>query len=290
MMIERAIEKAKEMYRARVASEAKSLPQAPLASPETGRPAQASLEPQAGESPIQEYREFSRIRLDAATCERNRILLESNNQSELARADASYRVLRSRVQNRIGTGKFSCIGITSPGPSEGKTVTSLNLAISLVREKQRPVFLLDLDLRNPSVLKYLGASAPVQLSQFFFRAAAADEVLFATGIEMLFVAGNRLPVEGASELLASQRLDELIAYIRGRSPHALIIIDLPPVISTDEALKVAPRVDAMFLVVSESKTRRDALERSLGLLSDVKIAGIILNRSPESVGQYYYGN
>jgi Mrp family chromosome partitioning ATPase len=145
-------------------------------------------------------------------------------------------------------------------------------------------------MRNPSVLSYLGASVPVQLSQFFFKAATPEDVLFATGIEMLVVAGNRQPIEGASELLASQRLDELIAYIRGRSPNALIIIDLPPVVSTDEALKVAPRVDAMFLVVSESKTRRDALERSLGLLSDVKIAGIILNRSPESVGQYYYGN
>ncbi len=282
MIIERALEKAKEMYRTRAAAETQSPQQAPSAPPEALAPALVR--------PDQQYREFSHIKLDATTCERNRILLEWNAQSELARADAAYRLLRSRVQNRIGTGKCSCIGITSPGPGEGKTVTSLNLAISLVREKQRPVYLLDLDMRNPSVLSYLGASVPVQLSQFFFKAATPEDVLFATGIDMLVVAGNRQPVEGASELLASQRLDELIGYIRGRSPNALIIIDLPPVISTDEALKVAPRVDAMFLVVSESKTRRDALERSLGLLSDAKIAGIILNRSPESVGQYYYGN
>jgi len=290
MIIERAIEKAKEMYRARAAADAKLAQQATPVPPEGIAPVVPHPDRQPVEPSIQQYREFSRIKLDAATCERNRILWEWTGQSELGRADAAYRVLRSRIQNRIGIGKGSCIGITSPGPAEGKTVTSLNLAISLVREKQRPVFLLDLDMRNPSVLKYLGASVPVQLSQFFFEAAAPEEVLFATGIEMLVVAGNRQPVEGASELLASQRLDELIAYIRGRSPNALIIIDLPPVISTDEALKVAPRVDTMFLVVSESKTRRDALERSLSLLSDVKIAGIILNRSPESVGQYYYGN
>jgi Mrp family chromosome partitioning ATPase len=290
MIIERAIEKAKEMYRARAAAEAQPAQQAPAAPPDAGRPAQVRPDQQAGEQPIQPYREFSRVKLDAATCERNRILLEWTAQSELARADAAYRVLRSRVQNRIGTGKCSCIGITSPGPGEGKTVTALNLAISMVREKQRPVFLLDLDMRNPSVLNYLGAAVPVQISQFFLKAAAPEEVLFATDIDMLVIAGNRQPIEGASELLASHGLDDLISHIRGRSPNALIIIDLPPVISTDEALKVAPRVDAMFLVVSEGKTRRDALERSLGLLSDAKIAGIILNRSPESVGQYYYGN
>lgn len=282
MIIERALEKAKELYRARATAEAQTAQQAPSAPPEALAPALVR--------PDRQYREFSRIKLDAATCERNRILLDWNAQSELARADAAYRLLRSRVQSRIGTGKGSCFGITSPGPGEGKTVTSLNVAISVAREKLRPIYLLDLDMHNPSVLKYLGASVPVQLSQFFFKAAAPEEVLFATGIEMLVVAGNCQPVEGASELLARQRLDELIAYIRGRSPDALIIIDLPPVISTDEALKVAPSLDAMFLVVSESKTRRDALERSLSLLSDVKLAGIILNRSPESIGQYYYGN
>ena len=84
-------------------------------------------------------------------------------------------------------------------------------------------------------------------------------MLFATSVENLVIAGNRDAVQGASELLATPRLDELIQHIKLRSPGALILTDLPPVLSTDEALVVAPRMDAMFLVVSEGITRRDSL-------------------------------
>jgi Mrp family chromosome partitioning ATPase len=90
-------------------------------------------------------------------------------------------------------------------------------------------------------------------------------------------------------LLASTRLEELLQYVRGRSPGALVIIDLPPVLSTDEALVVAPRTDAMYLVVSEGVTRRDGLARSVDMLSDFTVAGIILNRSTEVLGADYYG-
>jgi Mrp family chromosome partitioning ATPase len=69
----------------------------------------------------------------------------------------------------------------------------------------------------------------------------------------------------------------------------LILIDLPPVLSTDEALVVAPRADAMFLVVAEGVTRRDGLAKAIDLLSDFTVGGVILNRSSEQMGGDYYG-
>lgn len=289
MIIQRALEKAKEMYRAREAAQGQTARESPAVSARAPNSAVVRKEPRPHEPPSRAYLELKRVRLDATECERNRILVEQEGESELSRAEPAYRVLRSRVQHRMNAGNHSCIGITSPGPAEGKTITAINLAISVVREKQRPVFLLDLDMRNPSVLKYLGATLPVQISQFLSNEIAPEEVLFATNIEMLVVAGNSQAIVGGSELLANHRLDELIAYIRRKSPDALIIVDLPPVTSTDEAIKVGPRVDAMFMVVSEGKTRRDALARGLSLLSDFNVAGIILNQSSENVGHYYYG-
>jgi Mrp family chromosome partitioning ATPase len=153
------------------------------------------------------------------------------------------------------------------------------------------VYLLDLDMRNPSVCSYVGVQPPRPLADYFLTDIDPGEVLFATDIENLVIAGNLRPIPGASELLASGRLDELLTHIRRRSPTALIIIDLPPVMSTDETLVVAPRADAIFLVVSEGKTRRDLLERSANLLSDFNMRGVILNRSGENLSEddYEYG-
>lgn len=235
------------------------------------------------------FAELQRIEFDAQACERNHILLTEVKTGDAARADAAYRLLRGRVQQQIRANGWSCIGFTSPGPGEGKTVTTLNLAICIAREKQRPIYLLDLDMRSPSVLDYVGVEPPRSLAGYFSEDQPADQVLFSTSIENLMIGGNREAVPNASELLATPRLERLLAYIRRRSPNALIILDLPPVMSTDEALVVAPRTDAMFVVVSEGRTRRDALKRAIDLLGDFTVAGVILNRSGEDVGGDYYG-
>ncbi len=235
------------------------------------------------------YPDFERVEFDSTACTKNHVLVTEEQLVDAGRAAAAYRLMRSRVLHRVKAGGWSCVGITSPGPGEGKTVTTLNLAISIAREQQRMVYLLDLDMRNASVLERIGVRTPRALSQFFTDNLTPDEVLFATGVPNLVIAGNRESVPSASELLASERLDELLRHIRRRSKGALILIDLPPVLSTDEALVVAPRTDAMFLVVAEGVTRRTGLQRALGLLGDFNLAGIILNRSSEDLGTDHYG-
>ena len=249
---------------------------------------QDTLSSESGAGP-EEFAALERVDFDAAIGEAHHVLVQDQATDAAARADAAYRMLRGRVLNRIRTSNWSCVGISSPGPGEGKTVTTLNLAICIAREKQRPVYLLDLDMRNPSVLAYVGVRPPIGLSRYFSDGLSADQVLFETNMPGLIVGGNREPVANASELLATSRLAQLLAYIRRRSPDALIIIDLPPVMSTDEALVVAPKVDGMLLVVSEGITRRDQLRRCTDMLSDFPVAGIIMNRSSEGLGRKYYG-
>jgi Mrp family chromosome partitioning ATPase len=235
------------------------------------------------------YPELERVEFDGNACTQNHILVTDEQMAAAGRAAPAYRLMRGRILHRLKAGGWSCIGITSAGPGEGKTVTTLNLAISIAREKQRMVYLLDLDMRNSSALERVGVRPPRALSQFFTDGLAPESVLFATGVPNLVIAGNRENVPSASELLASARLDELLRYIRRRSKGALILIDLPPVLSTDEALVVAPRADAMFLVVAEGITRRDGLAKAIDLLSDFTVGGVILNRSSEQLGGDYYG-
>jgi Mrp family chromosome partitioning ATPase len=285
LIIQRAIEKAKQ----RLKPEEAARHVVPGVVPAGERPAVPVTDMVKAGTQYADFAGLRQVVLDPDESERNRILLAEGTQGDLAHAEPAYRLLRSRIRQRMVAGNWSCIGITSPGPGEGKTVTALNLALSLAREKQRPIFLVDLDMRNPSVFKYVGATPAVQISDFLRSAAQPDEVLFSTSVDCLAIAGNRAPVEGASELLATRGLEMLLMHIRVRFPGAIIIIDLPPVTSTDEALLVAPHVDAMYLVIGEGITRRDALTRAQNLLSDFVVAGMILNRSVERQDSYYYG-
>lgn len=289
MTIQDALERAKLLHRQRKETPARDLARPSPSIDETASLASIRDELHAEPDVPVTYSELERIEFDKTACVQNHILVTDEQLAEAGRAAAAYRLLRGRVLHRVKSGGWSCVGITSPGPGEGKTVTTLNLAISVARERQRMVYLLDLDMRNASVFERVGVRPRKALSQYFTDDLTPDEVLYSTELDHLIIAGNRESVPSASELLASERLDKLLKYIRRRSKGALILIDLPPVLSTDEALVVAPRVDGMFLIVAEGVTRRDGLVKALDLLSDFAVAGLILNRSSEQLGADYYG-
>lgn len=287
MTIMDALEKAKRLHSQREVSSRTGNSRRLVAPNDTGMlkvlDAGGSDEPEA-----EAIDSIGRLPIDPNVCEQNRILYTDAQLAAEARGAAAYRLLRGRILQQVRAKNWSCIGIASPGPGEGKTVTTINLALAIAREKQRTVYLLDLDMRSPRVMHYLGARPTASLSRYFSEALPAGDVLFETDLERLIIAGATEPVPSASELLATSRLDVLLQSIRHRSPDALILIDLPPVMSTDEALVVAPRVDALFIVASEGRTRRDALARAIDQLGDFPVAGIISNRSSESMGSDYY--
>jgi protein-tyrosine kinase len=227
---------------------------------------------------------------DLEAAEARRVLLPDAHGSRDDRTAAAFRLVRTRLLNAMRNEGWTTLAITSPGPGEGKSLITLNLALSIARERLSDVFLLDLDLRNPSVCGYLGVSPPQELVSYFGGDGTPAGALFTIGIDGLAIAGSTLPTEQASELLASGRLEEMLVYIRSMAASPIILLDLPPLLVTDEALLVAPRVDAVALVVAEGRTRRDTLVRAKQLLSEFTMAGVILNRSSERHGaDKYYG-
>ncbi|MGE0114252.1 MAG: CpsD/CapB family tyrosine-protein kinase [Steroidobacteraceae bacterium] len=233
---------------------------------------------------------FDAVPYDAAVCTQRHVILPGVDDRMLQAGAPSYRMMRTRILQRCRTNGWSTLAITSPGPGEGKSVTALNLAINLAREGNYEVFLLDLDLRNPSICRYLGVTPKQEITGFFRGELSAESMFFSLdGINNLSLAGGAQATSHASELLATGHLEDLFAYIRSISGNPLILIDLPPVVNTDDALIVAPRVDATLLVVSEGSTTREGLERAAGLLADYRVAGIVLNQSSESIGSGYYG-
>jgi capsular exopolysaccharide synthesis family protein len=225
---------------------------------------------------------LSRVEISTVACEQNRVLLTESQQREYPATDAAYRLLRSRLQNRLKQNNWFALAVASPSQSDGKSLTSLNLAVSIARERQKPVYLIDLDMRNPSVCRFLGIRDIRPLPDYLRGLAKPEQVLAETAFPNLIVAGSLAPAENASELLAGPRFGDLLAHIRLRSPNAFVLIDLPPVNLTDEALLIGPRVDAFLVVVAEGKTERKQLAQTLSALGEFTVAGVVVNRSSDS--------
>jgi len=203
-----------------------------------------------------------------------------------------YRLLRTRVLQALKLQGHNTLGITSPGAKDGKSLTSINLAISIAREGSHKVVLVDADLRKPSIADDLGIPAEKGLIDHLSGNVGFDEVLLRTSIEGLFVVPGRREESDIAvpELLSSDRMRELVKQYRGQE-GCVVIIDLPPVHLGDDVVALAPYIDGILLIVREGGTSINALRESVELLKDYTILGTVLNQSTErrpTFDGYYY--
>jgi protein-tyrosine kinase len=221
-------------------------------------------------------------------CQEHRLLLDETAKNN-SKAVAAYRILRTRILQRARQQRWTTIGVTSAGINDGKSLTTLNLSLSLARERNSEVVLLDLDMRNPSICRYLGIEPSHHLSHYLEGRTSARDVFFSMGVDNLLLAAGTVRPEQASELLGTSRLDELLEYIKQHTQNPIILLDLPPLLNTDDALVVVPKIDAILLVAAEGRTDRAALEKAVDLLADVPLAGLVLNRAVETGDGDDYG-
>jgi protein-tyrosine kinase len=232
--------------------------------------------------------DFTALHVDPAICEASRVLLGAPEGGyTYSTVLDSYRILRTRLRRRVGEGDMPSFGIVSAGAGEGKSLTSINLAVAFARENKQNVFLLDLDLRNPTICSKLGVAPPTDIGTYLARAAAPRDVFFTIGVDNLVLAGGMTSHENSSELLGSAALVELLEYIKSVDPRALVLVDLPPLLLSADALVVTPHLTTTLLVVSQGVTRRDHLRRVTEVLAGVNVAGVVLNRSGEAAEDYY---
>ena len=220
---------------------------------------------------------------DQSVLDKNRVL---GGKSASAATDA-YRMLRTRVLQRMRDNGWNSLMVTSAGVAEGKTLTAVNLAISLAREVTHTVMLVDLDLRRPGLHELFGFTPEVGLVDVLESEATLSQALFNPGIERLVILPARRRVENSSELLSSPEMLELIAEIKNRYPERIVIFDMPPVLVTDDALAFSPNVDAVMLVVAEGATGQSELATVHEVMSDSNIIGSVLNKTEDYTTAYY---
>lgn len=228
------------------------------------------------------------VDIDIAVCRKQRLLLTGSEEFLGNEVESAYRMLRTRLLQRARANAWTTIGVTSACPDDGKTLTALNLSLSLAKEKGNEIVLIDLDMRNPSMFKCLGVAPPNHVLEYFEGTVEPKDLFVSIGVDNLILAGGAQTSERSSELLSNDKFEGLVSYVKSAVAKPLIIIDLPPVLSTDDALVLAPRLDAILVVTSEGKTSRDELQRAVNTLSEFRIAGFVLNRSHDAVKGYGY--
>lgn len=202
----------------------------------------------------------------------------------------AYKVLRTQVLLRMRDRDWRSLAVTSPAPEQGKTLTAVNLAISIAREVNHTVLLVDLDLRRPKIHKMFGVELEAGLTEYLQRddLTVSDILFHPEGLDDLVVMPAGAPLTHSSEMLSSPRMVELIRDLSTRYPSRIVVVDLPPVLATDDALAFVPYIDAVLLVVSEAQTKRDEVTESLDLLKDANLLGTVLNNAERSEAGYYY--
>jgi capsular exopolysaccharide synthesis family protein len=202
-----------------------------------------------------------------------------------------YKVLRTRVLQRLRAAQWNVIGVTGASQGEGKTLTAINLAYSLSQDVSHSVVLIDLDLRRPSIHGILGLKPKNDLSNFLDGSAKLAEILVRPDEKRLAIMTNQTAHKDSSEILSSPEIEWLIRQLRNLGPKTITIIDLPPVLAGDDVIAFAPLIDALLLVVGQGTCRRDDLVETYELLQDANILGVILNRAREHTlksGYYDY--
>jgi capsular exopolysaccharide synthesis family protein len=206
-------------------------------------------------------------------------------------AAEQYRALAVQIEERvnpIGTWGYA-LTVTSAEEAAGKTLTSLNLALSLARGEERRVLLVEADLWRPQLYTYLDPEDPARpgLHQVLDRRLQlAEAVVRLAGSSLDILAAG---VDGApGDIISGRRMSEVLTEMR--AAYEIVVIDSPPMELMASARSLAARSDGAILVVRSGQSRRQEIERSLATLGQEKVIGVVLNgvRTPRHGYRSYY--
>ena len=205
----------------------------------------------------------------------------------LSTTSEAYRGLRTSVQFSRPDVMVQVIVLTSPAPSEGKSVTASNLAYVMAQAGRRTL-LVDADLRKPSVHKKFGLSREPGLRDLLFQDHEDyDFDRFTVGIENLWVVPSGGVIPNPSELVSSKRMREFLHT--ARSQFDIVILDAPPVLPATDAVLLSTQSDATMVVVAAGRSRRHEIELTLEALNSVgaPVIGAVLNQFDVSQSYAY---
>lgn len=212
------------------------------------------------------------------------MIVQVNPRSTSAEA---FRSIRTNLLLSSADHRPEVLLVTSPGPSEGKSLIAINLALILA-QTGGSVVLVDADMRKPRIHKVFNVDDSKGLSTLLVERTEMNEVIVNSGIPNLYIIPGGPKPPNPSELLGSKRMTEILKELKGRFER--IIIDSPPIIAVTDAPVISTICDGVVLVLKAGMTSKDLAKRSLKNLRDLnaRILGAVLNDVDLEKDKYYY--
>jgi protein-tyrosine kinase len=189
-----------------------------------------------------------------------------------------YKILRTRIHNRARDRKMNTIMITSPHRHEGKTVTTINMGFVFARDLKQTVLLVDCDFKGQDIHDYLGIDSKFSLIDYFLDDTPLNELIIWPGIDKLTLISGDRTVADSSELLSSEKMEDLVMEMGRRYDDRYVFFDAPPVLEHAEAIAIAPMMDGIIMVVEAGRTSRKDVQKAVSLLPPEKFLGFVLNK------------
>lgn len=298
-LIEKAAQRLEQLRQAGV-----EMPPASVCEPEIKQPQPSPVRPDAASQPVDRGSESvpqsppvtisRRVDMDLQMLSAAGFITPTVPRSTLA--DECRLIKRPLIDNAMGKGASqiengNLIMITSALPSEGKTFTASNLAMSIAMELDNTVMLVDADVARPNLLKVLGLPPARGLMDVLVDDSIdLTQVLLRTNVEKLTILPSGTPHPRATELLASDNMIRLLEDMASRYADRIIIFDSPPLLVTTEARTLASHMGQIVIVVKAEGTTRTDVMHALATLETCPVKLMLLNQANSSAaGRYSYG-
>lgn len=199
-----------------------------------------------------------------------------------------YDMLRTQVLQSMQQHGWKMLGVTSPTPGCGKTLTAVNLAFSIARQEDQSVALVDMDLQKPQVANSVGiipANRGV-LDILEGRTALQDAMIWVRAGNRRIVVLPTAPTKELSERMGSRAMRTLLQDIK--RDHQIVLLDLPPMLSSDDVISILPQIDCVLLVAAMGQSKASEVEESIRHLNSSPLVRLVLNKATDDLSNYYY--
>ena len=226
------------------------------------------------------------VKLDPKHLAKKRIVSFNKNDH----LSLGFDILRTQVISKMQENGWRTMAVTSPTPGCGKTVASINLAMSIAHHTEKTAMLIDFDLRRPRVANYLGLPSSSSLNDVISDDAVIEDVLVNPGLDRLIVLPTSRPVKHSSEVLSSRKMAKMISEVRDRYAERIVIFDSSPLLGSDDAMTVLSQVDCVLVVIGNGMVTKTELSESMRYIDKNKLLGTVLNKvdSKSNHKDYYY--
>jgi Mrp family chromosome partitioning ATPase len=189
----------------------------------------------------------------------------------------SYKLLRTQILKQFSLNGWDKLAVVSARSGQGATLTATNLAMCVSKLHGYTAVLADLNFSNPNIHKYIGLKPEFGISDCEFSSGTLDQILVGIDDRDMVVLPNSKEVVDSSDVMMSPKFEALMSEVSARYNKKLVIMDMPPILESDDVIAYSDHWDAVLVVVQEGVTTKSDLERVSEVLSGRPVVGVLYN-------------